>query len=412
MIPTSLLDPVGTKAASYWPLPALPGLTNNLPATAVSANPLQQITAKVDHNFSSNKRGFIRYGYLYNVAGSPNYYRNLADVGFGPMTVHAHNAALGYTQTLGTATVLELRAGINRFSALRPSKGLGYKLTTLGLPASTEAYLEQGDVDESPGIAAQGYSNLGNNNGPYYESHELDYIFSGTLLRVIGKHTLTIGGEHRDYFLNFLQTNPLLMNFGADMTQGPNPRTVAANSGDAVASMLLGTGDNGSAGYYARTANGNHYFAEFIQDDIKWTRKLTMNIGFRLEQETGTTERFNRMAAIEPTVLNPVSNQVTNPFTGKAPWNLYGGYVFAGGGPDSLGNHAIRGIELKPSPRLGMAYSLNDKTVIRVAYGIFYGVPFAGATREFTSGAFTTSTPWVASVDGIHPHSRKLAQSG
>lgn len=136
MIPTSLLDPVGTKAASYWPLPALPGLTNNLPATAVSANPLQQITAKVDHNFSSNKRGFIRYGYLYNVAGSPNYYRNLADVGFGPMTVHAHNAALGYTQTLGTATVLELRAGINRFSALRPSNGLGYKLTTLGcLPA-------------------------------------------------------------------------------------------------------------------------------------------------------------------------------------------------------------------------------------------------------------------------------------
>jgi hypothetical protein len=404
IIPTSLLDPVGTKTATYWPLPTLPALTNNLPATAVSANPLQQITTKVDHNFSGSKRGFIRYGYLYNVAGSPNYYRNLADTGFGPMTVHAHNAALGYTQTLGTATVLELRAGINRFNALRPSNGLGFKLTTLGLPAATEAYLQQGDVDEFPGIAVQGYSNLGNNNGPYYESHELDYIFSATLLRVIGKHTLTIGGEHRDYFLNFLQTNPLLLNFGADMTQGPNPRTVSATSGDAVASMLLGTGDSGGAGYYARTANGNHYFAEFIQDDIKWTRKLTMNIGFRLEQETGTTERYNRMAAIDPSVLNPVSSQVTNPFTGQSPWNLYGGYVFAGGGPDSLKNHAIRGIEVKPSPRLGIAYSLNEKTVIRVAYGIFYGVPYAGATRAFTSGAFTTSTPWVASVDGIHPN--------
>jgi hypothetical protein len=404
VIPASLLDPVGVKAATYWPLPNLDGLLNNTAKTAVSANPLEQITAKVDHNFSSNKRSFVRYGYLYNVAGSPNYFNNLADEGYGPMTVHAHNDVIGYTQTLGSSTVLELRAGSNRFSALRPSNGLGFKLTALGLPAETQAYLEEGDVDEFPGIAVQGYSTLGNNNGPYYESHELDYIFSGTLLRVIGKHTLTMGGEHRDYFLNFLQTNPMLMNFGADMTQGPNASTVAANAGDAVASMLLGTGDSGGAGYYARTANGNHYYAEFVQDDIKWNRRLTINLGFRLEQETATTERYNRMAAINPSVLNPVSSQITNPLTGQSPWNLYGGYVFAGYGPDSLHNHAIRGIEVKPSPRMGIAYSLDEKTVIRAGYGMFYGVPYAGATREFTSGAFTTSTPWVASLDGIHPN--------
>ena len=404
IIPPSLLDPVGVKAASYWPAANLNGLTNNLAKTAVSANPLQQITSKVDHNFSSNKRTFIRYGYLYNVAGSPNLYGNLADTGFGPMTVHAHNAAVGYTQTLGAATVLELRAGVNRFNALRPSNGLGFKLSTLGLPASTEKYLQQGNVDEFPGIGFQSaYSILGNQSGPYYESHELDYIFSGTLSRVIGKHTVTIGGEHRDYFLNFLQTNPLLLNFGADMTQGPNPRTVSSTAGDPVASMLLGTGNNGSAGYYARTANANHYFSEFIQDDIKWTKKLTINVGFRLEQETGTTERYNRMAAINPAIRNPISDQVKNPFNGKTPWDLYGGYVFAGGGQDSLGRHAIRDIEMKPSPRLGIAYALNEKTVIRTAYGIFFGVPYAGATRAFTSGAFTTSTPWVPTVDGVNP---------
>jgi len=404
VIPKNLIDPVGANAASYWPMPNLHGLTNNLGVTAVTANPLEQITAKVDHNLSANKRVFIRYGYLYNVAGSANYFNNLADEGYGPMTVHAHNAALGYTQTLGAATVLELRAGINRFSAFRPSNGLGFPLTKLGLPASLQAYMEQGDVDEFPGIAVQGYSTLGNNNGPYYESHELDYIFSGTLSRVIGKHTMTIGAEQRDYFLNFFQTNPMVMNFGADMTQGPDPRVVSATSGDAVASMLLGTGDSGSAGYYARPANANHYLAEFVQDDIKWTRKLTINVGFRLEEETATTERYNRMAAINPSVLNPISNQVTNPFTGQMPWNLYGGYVFAGSGPDSLGSHTIRGIEWKPSPRIGIAYALDDKTVIRAGYGIFFGVPYDGATREFTSGAFATSTPWVASVDGIHPN--------
>jgi hypothetical protein len=405
VIPASMLDPAGAKAATFWPTANLPGLTNNLAETAVSANPLYQVTIKVDHNLSANKRAFIRYGYLYNVAGSPNYFRNLADEGYGPMTVRAHNSVIGYTQTIGAATVLELRAGVNRFSAFRPSNGLGFKITDLGMPANLQTFLEQGDVDEFPGLAVQGYSTLGNNNGPYYASHELDYLFNGNLSRVIGKHTVTIGGEQRDYYLNFLQTNPMVFNFGADLTQGPNPRTVASTSGDAVASMLLGAPDSGSVTFYAHPSNGNHYWGQFIQDDIKWTRKLTINVGFRLEEETATTERYNRMAAINPYVLNPISNQVANPFTGTSPWNLYGGYVFPGSGPDSLGRRSIAPIEIKPSPRLGIAYSLNDKTVIRTGYGIFFGVPYDGATREFNSNAFQTTTNAVTTVggDGIHP---------
>jgi len=413
VIPQSLIDPVGAKAASYWPSPNLPGTLipgssaytglNNAGLTASATNPLWQNTEKVDYNFSESKRAFIRYAYLYNVAGSPNYFNNLADEGYGPMTVHSHNAAVGYTQTFGSATVLDLRAGVNRFSAFRPSNGLGFKLTDLGMPQSLQTFLEQGDVDEFPGIAVQGYSTLGNNNGPYYSSNQLNYNFSGTLSRVIGKHTVTVGAEHRDYYLNFVQTNPLVMNFGADMTQGPDARAVSAAAGDAVASMLLGSGDSGSATFYAHPANANRYFSEFAQDDIKWSRRLTINIGFRLDEETGTTERYNRMAAINPTVLNPISNQVTNPFTGQTPWNLYGGYVFPGSGPDTLGSRAIRGVEIKPNPRIGIAYSLNDKTVIRTGYGIFFGVPYAGATREFNGATFQTTTSWVASVDGVHP---------
>jgi len=62
VIPSNLIDPVGAAAASYWPQPNLPGLVNNLGVTAVTTNPLEQITTKVDHNFSGNKRAFIRYG--------------------------------------------------------------------------------------------------------------------------------------------------------------------------------------------------------------------------------------------------------------------------------------------------------------------------------------------------------------
>jgi len=58
----------------------------------------------------------VRYTNLYNVAGSPNYYNNLADTGYGPMTVHAQNIALGYTQTFRSTTVMDLRLGVNRFA--------------------------------------------------------------------------------------------------------------------------------------------------------------------------------------------------------------------------------------------------------------------------------------------------------
>ena len=421
-IPTNLIDPVGANASTYWPSPNLNGTltpsgyapVNNLGVTAISANPLEEITIKVDHNISGNKRAFVRYDYLYNVSGSPNYFHNLADEGYGPMTVRAHNGALGYTQTFGSATVLDLRAAANRFVAFRPSNGLGFKLTTLGMSSALQSYMEQGDVDEFPGIAVQSYSTLGNNNGPYYSTNETDLIFSGSVSRVVGRHTLTMGAEQKDYTLAYFQTNPLVFNFGVDMTQGPGALTVSPVGGDAVASMLLGAGDSGSGTFYAKPYNTNHYFGQYIQDDIKWTRKLTMNVGFRLEEETAAEERYNRLAAIDPTVLNPISNMVTNPLTGATPWDLYGGYVFAGSGPDSLGRKAIRPIEYKPSPRLGLAYALNDKTVLRAGYGIFFSVPFDGATREFTSGAFSASTPWLASLDGIHPNItlRNTWQSG
>ncbi len=180
------------------------------------------------------------------------------------------------------------------------------------------------------------------------------------------------------------------------MTQGPDPTLATLADGDGYASMLTGLGASGSISDTPQPANANHYFAEFVQDDFKMTSKLTINLGFRIEQETATTERHNRMTAIDPTILNPVSQDVG--------FNVYGGYVFAGNGPDSLGRRAIRGLEWKPNPRIGIAYMFNSKTVIRAGYGIFYSVPDDGATDSFTGGTFSTGTPVLGTLDGIHPN--------
>ena len=232
--------------------------------------------------------------------------------------------------------------------------------------------MEQGDVDEFPGITAQGYSNLGNNNGPYYSSNQLNYNFSGSILRVIGKHTADRGGGAPGLFPGLSSDQSFADELRQRHDAGPDPLAVSSTAGDGVASMLLGTGTSGSAGYYAQPGQRQSLFRRVYpgryQVDAQAHHQCRIPAGAGDRHD----ERYNRMAAIDPTVLNPISNQVTNPFTGQTPWNLYGGYVFAGNGPDSLGRRAIRGIEIKPSPRIGIAYSLNDKTVIRTGYGFFY----------------------------------------
>ncbi|MBZ5562799.1 MAG: carboxypeptidase-like regulatory domain-containing protein [Acidobacteriia bacterium] len=410
------MSSVAQKAITYYPMPNLPGTaipgtslyrpTNNYGASGVVASPQVQLNFRVDHNFGTNDRLFVRYGYLGNTIGGINWYGAGSKAGnwSGDLFVHVNNAVLGYTHTFGTSTVLDLRAKANRFVGYRPGQAYPFDMTSLGLPSAVADYTAQGGVPQFPGFRPSGYNYIGSSGGNYYTTYMTDWVFQGTLSRMVGRHTLTMGAENRNFMINFAQIRGFISTYTATMTQGPNPRTVSSRAGDSIASFLLGTPDVGSINYTAKTANANHYFAQFIQDDVKWTRKFTMNFGFRLEEETATTERYNRMAAMDPLVLNPISSQVTNPFTGAAGWNLYGGYVFAGSGPGTLGRRTIRGVEWKPNPRIGLAYALNDKTVIRAAYGIFFSVPYDGATTNFTSGAFSTISQMLATLDGITPY--------
>jgi hypothetical protein len=281
----------------------------------------------------------------------------------------------------------------SRFQFIRLGPGYGFDVTSLGLPRDLQDYTLQGSQPQFPVVTPVGYSNLSvtGANDPITNQ---DWLFQGSLSRVIGRHTLTIGVENRNYTVANAFFSGFVASFNTFMSQGPNPFTLSSTSGDSIASLLTGTG-SGSVGYYALPMNGNHYFAQFFQDDFKWSRRLTINFGLRLEEETATTERHDRLAAIDPYVLNPLSQKVG--------FNVYGGYVFPGNGPDSLGRRAIRSIEWKPNPRVGLAYSLNDKIVIRAAYGVFFGVPYDSANTQFTSGAFNASTPWVGSLDSVTP---------
>jgi hypothetical protein len=400
-IPSSLMDSVALKALSYYPLPNQSGLPNthlnNLSLTNAVYNPAKEISTRIDHNFSDTKRLFARYNLTGITSGDVNWWGNAASPVYGNLPTNAKSGVLGYTETFGSSTVLDLRAAYNRFTASRTSFGYPFDMTSLGLPADLQTYVNQGTLSVFPTFAIGGYTQLGPAAGVSFTGASGEWDFLANVMRTFGRHTLQAGIEYIPAYDNLFYAGPgFSANFSQDMTQGPNPLIASSTAGDSFAAFLLGTGDGGGSYYSAKPATANRYLTQYIEDDVKVGRNLTLNIGFRLEEETALTERHNRLDAIDLNVTNPISNQV--------PLTVQGGYVFAGSGPDSLGRRALAPIEIKPNPRIGLAYSLNGKTVIRAAYGIFYGVPQDGPTNAFTGAPWATGTTWQATLDGITPN--------
>jgi hypothetical protein len=126
------------------------------------------------------------------------------------------------------------------------------------------------------------------------------------------------------------------------------------------------------------------YYGAFFQDDWRISRKLTLNLGLRWDYESPTSERFNQLnAGFDKTAASPV----------QAPGlSLKGGLLFV-----SADNRLPYKRDLNNfGPRVGVAYQLNDKTVLRGGYGMSYLPAFDPGT----SHGFSVSTNYVASTDG------------
>jgi hypothetical protein len=196
-----------------------------------------------------------------------------------------------------------------------------------------------------------------------------------------GKHSVTFGGQYEWLSYNYLYadggTTLTTLNFGVNETAQVSGSSAGVVSGTGLpyASYLLGAVDSGTYTQYApiaqETGSRYHPFAFYANDDYKLTNKLTVNAGLRWDLMPPMREAENRFSFLNPTMSNPV--------TGSA-----GALQFAGSGPDSCGCTTPMHTYYKNwGPRLGLAYAVTGKTVIRASYGIYYahgGGTSGGAT--------------------------------
>jgi hypothetical protein len=380
-IPTGRLNPTALALLKYFPaantagkVEAKTGIVTDNYTTATSGGGNQnQVVGRLDQNLGANQHIFFRYTH-WDVLDLP-----VDPLGTGlcndrcAETYYSHAAAAGYTYTVTPNTILGVNASLSRFGYNRSPKNINFDLTSIGWPTQyNDAVPTIARTPPTPCIlnftdnimCTQGQSFIQDRNT------QVNLTPSVTLVR--GRHTLKLGFQLEIGRDNYAQTN---VASGAFAFCGSGQ---ACFTGFSFADFLLGYADNpsnvenhffGQAVVPALVAGQQIYRGFYADDTFHVTNKLTLNLGLRYDLQGPWKERFGRLSYFDPNALNWLSNPGATAGLAGVP-GLPGvrGDVFL----VKPGGNSIPLDKTNISPRVGFAYSFNQKTVVRGGYGIFF----------------------------------------
>jgi hypothetical protein len=409
IIPPALINPVAKEILAFI---ALPKTAGNADGTGNFQQPelkepvdYASHTVRIDQVMSDKQRVYGRVSWYDRNSNYNNYFGNLAtgqEFGF-----FSRQVALDHVYVLNGTTVLNVRYGYDRFVRLTDSNSAnhGFDLTTLRFPASYNSMIPE-EIRRFPSISITGYQGTAI---PGFRRPTETQSFLATLNKAAGAHSLRTGMEFRRYretnrFFANNQTGQF--NFTADWTRGPldNSPTAPGSIGQSFASFLLGLPTSGTIAVPAEYDERSNTWGLYVQDDWRIGARLTVNLGVRYEFETPLMEAHNRSVrgfdadAVQRIEAAARAAYARNPTT-EIPLNQFmvrGGLTFPGvdGQPSGLYETPKNNI----MPRLGVAYQLGDKTVLRGGYGLFYG--FLGQRRrDVVQSGFSANTPLMVSLD-------------
>ncbi|HXY24621.1 MAG TPA: TonB-dependent receptor [Candidatus Acidoferrum sp.] len=397
---TTAIDPLAARLAALYPSP-----NSSNPNFNYLALPLEQTTrnnfdVRVDHKISEHDYSFVRFSYEDQPRFIPSPFQNALDGGdffSGNEDNSYRSVAISETHMFNPALVNEFRLGYNRINSHRfqinYNVNVAAQLDFPGVPFAPN----NGGL---PNITFNDGSSIPIGSSGFLPSIEKQnsWVFTDNLTKVAGKHALKIGGEVRIEQFTIFQpaASRGTMGFGTEFTANPaapieftvaNDDTSGVAGGNAFASFLLGIPDSGSITNLHNIDYRRHIYAAYLQDDWKVSGKLTLNLGLRYEVFSTIKEAHNQQATFDfatDSLIVPkgVNAQLTPTLAALIPVSATGtpGLVK----PD-LNNFA---------PRVGLAYKISDKLVMRTGYGIFYGGqengPFSNPSPGFNPPFFVT----------------------
>ncbi len=385
VIPSGRISPISQSLASYLPDPTNSGIQNNYLAVLPQLINNDSTTDKVDLNLSEKNRLFALFStgkYTTNFTGS-----YAAGTSALPLPYTQSRFVTEYATTAQIHDIYVIKPNLlNQFSI-----SLNRMYIPLGNPTAGGNYpTKAGITGLPPGIASSAMPdiNFAGNNAPiswagtnaHVNTEAANtYDLQNNITWTKGKHFITVGFQYQalqDNYNNPLTGTLASFSFSNNETANFGPTgTLLSTTGLSYASYLMGLVDSSSVTQNAVAETGGRYktYAAYIQDDIKVSSRLTVNLGLRWNVWGPFKEVDNRMSFFNPDLPNPLAG------------NHPGALQFAGDGTDSC--HCATPVKMhyvNPGPRLGLAYRLGEKTVVRAGYSLVYA--HAGGVGGRTNG--------------------------
>jgi len=365
----------GAAFSTYFPGPNLANTTAQSTLNYISGQTAAQsnypsLDIRIDHEISAKDKIYATYFTADLTQGNPleGFPKGIAENGQGDTVFrNTHGGSLDEIHVFSPSFVLDSRLGLNNhpFGLIYPGS-TGFNLGSLDISGSYP-------VDSFPGVSlGDGYASLAPGAGGQVSTSTLGSL-NEIATKTVKTHSIRFGFEGN--ILRYDQQNPESgfgngsgtpgFNFDRRFTQQNVIQQAVggeANSGDSFADLLLGDFSTTNYTIAASYALQQIYYAPWVQDDWKVSRKVTMNLGLRWDVELPYTERFNKLVDnFCTTCINPLQASVPG-------LPLYGGLEYAGASnryPFPANYKAFQ-------PRLGLAYQMLPNTVVHAGYGLIY----------------------------------------
>ncbi|MGH9718908.1 MAG: hypothetical protein ACRD8O_01735, partial [Bryobacteraceae bacterium] len=406
VIPQNRISPLSAAIARYFPDPNAPGLVRNYQATGSA--PRKRIenayVAKFDHNFRTKNRLSFTYSqngeYFSNAYDSDRanpdnwggslpyplagrqYYRG--DQYYGKV------ARLSDTHLISPTLVNTVTIGFHRLThpehdvTAEPfGQNWGEKL---GGSIRNNPYYN----NAFPGVRFNTDNYYGWESTKLWDEYHTVYAIDESLNWIKNSHSFKFGYTTQLMMLNTNNRNRQAGDVFFHRLETARPADNSGNSGSAFASFLLGAVNNGGFTVPNTQMLRFPYHAFFFQDDWKLTPRLTANLGLRYEMNLSVYERDDKFSYFDPTLANPAA--------GGYP----GALRFLGKGAGREGRRNLHNNANGWGPRLGLAYQLTQKTVVRAGGGLFYSTTKVPGLNGANNG-FTNSPAWSSADQGITP---------
>jgi hypothetical protein len=400
-IPANRLNAIAKNVLARYPNPTSLGdaftNANNYFTEVPAPYDGENYSVRIDPNFGAH-RFFVRWSQNQGFPGTPTPW-NIGGEGVGALEGNNRaQTSIGISDAwvLNPSTVITGQAGFTRWTqeGIHPE----FDPASLGFPAALVSQMQQRSF---PQFTNSDMYYIGASEGQWYE-HTNTFSYNVGVTRMSGSHNMKFGFQGQVKQNNSIPANRPTgeYNFNRAFTQ-PNAFVTGNNLGNGIASLLLGYPGSGRISTNAATTPQSPWYGLYFQDDFKITQKLTLNLGLRYDLMLGLTERYDHNCfGLDFTVSNPIeaaarAAYALNPIPELpvSDFKVISGLLYAT--PDNRRNTIADKKNIQP--RVGLAYRIFPRTVLRAGFGIFYSVwwqPFVNST------GYSNQTDMVTTLDG------------